>query len=369
MSRLSIQSSRSAHSNASSSNSRRNWDDPPEEGPVAPLDSNITMVLQPKSCLRTTQGLLGGDIQHVEFSPTGNYIIATTRHTDEDKMWYSVTTWDAKTHGPLFFPSSHQIVVHGQPCLSPAPDNAIACAVEPWMLVGMSKGWSKKPIVEFADFAKQRKRDRKDMPLRSPLAWSPSGKLLAGASSTVPSRIYVFNVATGLLVGSIPHHTDDLTHLAFTPDGTSIVSLSKDGSGIITSLASGRVVRKFEVGGRHNPSLLRVSPDGQTVASVWGSDVMVWSPFTGQMTTWNLSAVRESHGVALAISPDCRFLACRSEDGFDVADLLTGKFRGEVAMQASFVTTVAFSFDGKKLVTGKHNGEVMLYDLMTVDDK
>ena len=221
--------------------------------------------------------------------------------------------------------------------------------------------------LETFDIPHLRRKMRASLPVSGPLAWSPNGELLAGVSSHDASRIYIVKTATQLLAGAVPHHIDAVTHLAFTPDGASIVSLSRDGSCKITSLATGRVLRKFEVETRHNPLALSVSRDGGTVASVWGRDVMVWTPADGVMRTYNLSAVRHSEGSALAISPDCKYLVCRSEDGFDVLDLPTGKFRAEIRTERSFVTTAAFSYDSRSLVVGKHNGEVMVYSVIVAE--
>ena len=47
--------------------------------------------------------------------------------------------------------------------------------------------------------------------------------------------------------------------------------------------------------------------------------------------------------------------------------LRTGRFRAEVRTERSFVTTAAFSHDGRWLVVGKHNGEVMIYLIVVAE--
>ena len=148
------------------------------------------------------------------------------------------------------------------------------------------------------------------------------------------------------------------------PDGTGIVSLSKDGSCRLTSVSSGRTLRKFEVETRHNPQMLQVSPDGQLIASIWGRVVMLWYPNREVITTYNLNDVRQNEGWPLCISPNCKYLACRTEQCLDVSDLVTGRFEGEFVMDRSFATAAGFSSDSNRLVVGKQNGEICLYELI-----
>jgi WD40 repeat protein len=68
-----------------------------------------------------------------------------------------------------------------------------------------------------------------------------------------------------------------------------------------------------------------------------------------------------------AISPDCKYLACRTEASVEVSDLLTGKFLGEVTGDsACFVLAVAFTSESDFMVVGKSNGDVMLYDVAVI---
>jgi len=329
------------------------------------------MILVEKAQVKPPEQRLGADIQHVAFSPSGAYVAAQAPHPHADCS--VVHAWSTTTLQPVHFPREHEPTVQGRFALSPAaPDESMAC--DGWLWEGVGVGGRpglRRPYLQRFVLegppANGRRAMHTGLPVASPLAWSPDGALVAGASAHDTSRIYVVRVRTQLLVAALPHHIDAVTHLAFTPDGTALVSLSRDGSCQITGVASGRVLRKYEVETRHNPRVMAVSRDGDTVAAVWGRDVVVWAPASGAMSTYNLSAVRHSEGAALAVSSGCEYLACRSEGGFDVLDLRTGKFRAEVRMDRSFVTTAAFSEDGRQLVVGKHNGEVMIYTVVVAD--
>lgn len=153
------------------------------------------------------------------------------------------------------------------------------------------------------------------------------------------------------------------------PNGQELVSLSKDGMGRLTSLKSGMTKAKFEVKGRANPKLLQISPDGQLVASVWGYEVMLWYPATGQSTTYNLSLIRKVESWPLCISADCRFLACRHQRGVDILELATGRFLGETREmeRASFITSGAFDSQGSMLAVGTWNGLIQIFRIVSAN--
>ncbi|KAL2156955.1 hypothetical protein VTH06DRAFT_1615, partial [Thermothelomyces fergusii] len=70
-------------------------------------------------------------------------------------------------------------------------------------------------------------------------------------------------------------------------------------------------------------------------------------------------------GWPLAVSPDCRYLACRNEDGFDVMDVQTGKFRGAFACAGPPITAAAFTSDGSKIAVGDYHGTLQIFDVVT----
>ncbi|KAK4133492.1 hypothetical protein BT67DRAFT_442936 [Trichocladium antarcticum] len=110
---------------------------------------------------------------------------------------------------------------------------------------------------------------------------------------------------------------------------------------------------------------MQVSPDGALVVTVWGRDVVLWWLATGRVHTYNLDVVRPVEGWPLCVSPDCRYLACRTEDGFDVSDVLTGTFRGDFAWAGPFLSAAAFSSDGKRLAMGDYAGGLHVFEVVT----
>ncbi|TFA97694.1 hypothetical protein CCMA1212_010594 [Trichoderma ghanense] len=208
-----------------------------------------------------------------------------------------------------------------------------------------------------------------------PIAWSPDGRTIAAAElpsrrqqiSTTTHRIGTWDVRTGTRTGRVPGHIDTVTHLAFTPSG-SLATLSRDGTVRITNPVTSKTLYKLEIGNDDNsgariPRALGVSQDGATVVSVWGTTVHVWMPKHGRLTSYRLGETRDCEGWPLCVSPDCRYIASWTEEGFDVMDVASGRVVGGMD-GGELVTAGEFSVDGRVLVVGRVSGDVEVWDVV-----
>lgn len=200
----------------------------------------------------------------------------------------------------------------------------------------------------------------------APVAWSADGRFLAAGENGPAGRVGVWDVRTGARSGRIVSHVDVVTHAAFTPEND-LVTLSRDGTLRISNPRTSRTASRLEISAdsmASGPRALAVSPDGTTIVAVWGATVHVWTPRGNSLTSYNLSSVRKTEGWPLCISPDCRWMACRTEDGFDIMDVASGEL---LYWQTSdvVVTAGAFATDGGDalLVLGKMNGVVEVWDI------
>ncbi|KAL5626879.1 hypothetical protein FOBRF1_001222 [Fusarium oxysporum] len=192
-----------------------------------------------------------------------------------------------------------------------------------------------------------------------PIAWSRDGRLIAVGEAR--NRIGVWDVKNGVRVGKVLSHIDAVTHAAFLPD-QSLVTISRDGTLRITNTKTCKTIRRLEIDGSSNPRALAVSPDGRRIVSVWGTNVHIWIPSANDLTSYNLNAVRAVEGWPLAISPDCRYMLCRTEDGFDIMDVATGTIMYDEATE-EMVMSGAFDEDAKVLVLGRMDGVVEVRDV------
>jgi WD40 repeat protein len=213
-------------------------------------------------------------------------------------------------------------------------------------------------------------------PLVSPIAFSPDGAHIAGVSGQESSEIVILEAeslqSSGVAEACIHGHLAPIALLQYMPNGD-LISLATDGVGRLCSSkqsdagAPGALIKQFRVDTRYPPSLLKVSPDGELIVSVWGRQVALWYPTTNALTTYNLDEKRLIELWPLAISPDCRLMACRTDRGLDIIDVLTGNSCRQATWDRNGVnaaTAAAFGNNGTLLATGLQNGAVVLHDVV-----
>ncbi|KAF5711510.1 ribosome assembly 4 [Fusarium mundagurra] len=195
----------------------------------------------------------------------------------------------------------------------------------------------KKPVVYLGDYINGRKIAVCKWPGGKPLAFSQDGNWLAVGSTR--GRVGLMDCSANLNKASvvIPCHMDEVTHAVFTPDSKLLITQSRDGTIRITNVKTRASIAKLETDTWKKPVFLGTSPDGEVIVSLWGDTVFHWNHGTAALESYNLSGRRTREGWPIAVSADCRFLCCRTDDGVD----------------SGFVTAASFSWDGKYLILGK----------------
>ncbi|KAH6630110.1 quinon protein alcohol dehydrogenase-like superfamily [Chaetomium sp. MPI-SDFR-AT-0129] len=403
---------RSTTSTTASGQARpRQWDDPPDDegegGPGAGAASpaareNITtMVFVLVGQVRSSHD---AEIMQLTYASANDaHLVAmvpksvNARNMDNKAGPYGVMMWSATTGQRVLTVTGISGTRSGlrlarggfavKPVSAGGANPVVACPfyvpMAPQSTPEMYTMWT--PRVEAFDLGRRERLFKQDVAIRAPLAYSPDGQLLAGVSERDPTRVMVIKVPPGensSAYASIPRivrivmsHLDEVTKVAFLPAGAgatggarALVSAGKDGQVRVTDIDSGRTLKKVEVlvaGARFPASILQVSSDGTLVVTVWGRDVVLWYLDTGRVHTYNLDAVRVNEGWPMAVSPDGRYLMCRNEEGFDVMEVQTGKFRGEFAVSGQPITSAAFNSTGTRLATGDYAGNLQIYEIVT----
>ncbi len=176
------------------------------------------------------------------------------------------------------------------------------------------------------------------------------------------------------LVLNAPGHTDAIPRLAFTPDGKSLLSVSKDRTLRIWDLVSGdlQATLRVPVGPGRVGSLyaLALSPDGKTVAvggfTPHGKGHRLYLvDLPGRKIVGALDGHLKTINSA-AFSPDGARLVSTGEDGTArIWDMKKRSVAHVLAGDRDAVYGVAWSPDGRALVTAGHDGTARLWDART----
>jgi WD40 repeat protein/tRNA A-37 threonylcarbamoyl transferase component Bud32 len=193
-----------------------------------------------------------------------------------------------------------------------------------------------------------------------PLALSPDGKRLAAGLGTEGK---VWDVNTGEPLFALPWHTDRITCIAYSRDGKRLATGSYDRTVRVWDAETAReeICLKGHLG---SVSAVVFHPDGKRLATA-GAD--------GHVRLWDLAGEREVRGfllaapaLAVAVSPDGKWLAGGSEGRLKVWDLEAGREVLTLAEQGALISGLAFSPDGKWLAgAGGQGKDVKVWNVPT----
>lgn len=197
-------------------------------------------------------------------------------------------------------------------------------------------------------------------PAGEPRSWQVTGNAIYGVAYSRDGR----HMATASWRGDVSLRGADQGHLwsrrahkesanavAFSPDGTRMVTSGNDGRLIVHRVADGAELVTWDAAGGRQVTGLAWSPDGRTIASSASApDAALWDATTGaRLKTF---AGKAGAMTAVAFSPDGRWLALTSANGdLRVVDVRTGDTRIASAAHAGGAQTVAFDPRGRTLAT------------------
>jgi WD40 repeat protein len=161
-------------------------------------------------------------------------------------------------------------------------------------------------------------------------------------------------------------HENEVSSVAFSPDGQMILTGSFDGTAKLWS-SGGAALHTFE-GHEDLVTSVAFSPDGQTILTgSWDGTAKLWSSSEG--TALQTFAGHEQAVWSVAFSPDGQTILTGSLDGtaklwsIDGGPELQTFSRRRASRRASAVWSVAFSPDGQTILTGSEDGTVKLWSI------
>lgn len=286
------------------------------------------------------------------FTPDGSRILSGDR---SGRIQY----WDTNTGERIGPPIARQAGAAG--CLAFSPDGRLIATVAGEAVITAS--------ADTGELVGELMTGHESM--IGEVAFSPDGRLIASCSWDMTVRLW--DVATGDPHGApLAGHEAFVDCLAFSPDGAMIVSGDHHGSVRLWDSDTG--APRATLPGHDAPiTSLAFSPDGRRIISassggdgseertlrLWDVDALaqIGEPFAGP---------RRSSIVAVAFSPNGRTIA--SNDGPDVILWYAngGMPKGQpLRGYDGLVESVAFSPDGRRLLTSHNAGAIRIWD---VDD-
>ena len=192
------------------------------------------------------------------------------------------------------------------------------------------------------------------------VTFSRDGTLLASAGGWNDSTVRLWDVATQTEVATLREHTDEVRSVTFSRDGATLASGSNDRTVKLWDVATQTEVATLR---EHTDEVRSVtfSRDGATLASgAADGTVLLWDVETG-------NAARLSGHTSLssmALSPDGTTLASGSNDRtVKLWDVATQTQAATLKGHRNWVSSVVFSPDGTTLASGAWDGTAKLWDV------
>lgn len=190
------------------------------------------------------------------------------------------------------------------------------------------------------------------------IAVSPDGRYVA-ACYRYDNFVRLWEIESGRVVRTYSGHSQDVWSVAFSADGSRILTGSDDGTAILWDTLSSRALNRYDIRGRVNEAVF--SPDGKYIAAGSSSGyVSVWDIASGEKIQ---EYRRQKHSVqisSLAFSPDGNYVVSGAGDSWDnvrMHEIMNGN---EVKTYETHARSLAFSPDGKYILTGAKGGAHLL---------
>jgi WD40 repeat protein/tRNA A-37 threonylcarbamoyl transferase component Bud32 len=212
---------------------------------------------------------------------------------------------------------------------------------------------------------------RSDSTAFSAAAFSPDGKILAGAIGDVddfPSsregKVILWDASSWKPLRTLSGHQSAVASVAFHPDGKQLATASRDQTIKIWDPATGQELRTLR-GHAARISWISYSPDGKLLASCsHDGSVRVWDAVSGR----SLRTLRGHTGPVnwLAFHPRLPRLASAGVDGtVKVWNATLDADCRSLPLDTTFAASVSFSPDGRRLAASGTDGVMKIFATAT----
>ncbi len=188
------------------------------------------------------------------------------------------------------------------------------------------------------------------------VAFSPDGTEIVTASLDGTARVW--NAVDGNEIVVLSGHEQPIRSADFSPDGKRVVTYAADRVVRVWDASSG--VEQFAlVAGQRIDGFAAFSPDGHQIVAAIGDEVVFWDAASGSelaRLTGHLRGITH-----LDFSPDmARIVTASSDDTARVWDVASGQTVA-ILHHANIVSSAAFSPDGSRVVTASRDATARVW--------
>jgi WD40 repeat protein len=200
--------------------------------------------------------------------------------------------------------------------------------------------------------------------LVSSVAVSPDGRRMAAGNANGDYAVRVWDTGTGQpAFPPMKGHKDNVLSVAFSPDGTKIVSGSADKSLRVWDAEKGQPLGEPFTGHERAVTSVAYSPDRKIVSGSKDRTIRIWDAGTGRQIGAPLQGHTEEV-TSVSVSPDGTKIVSGSADkSLRIWDASTRQPIGDPLFgHDDTVTSVAFSPGGERIVSGSSDKKIRVWD-------
>jgi WD40 repeat protein len=269
--------------------------------------------------------------------------------------------WNTQTHKQLckLALGLHEDVVCSASCVCFSPDGRFVAVGTDQNIVRLCDARTGKQIATFTGHEDDIQA----------VTFHPSGSLLASSNFAGVIRIWLLNSfrdvndhefdETGKWRPYFQGHTARAWSLDFSPDGTRLVSASKDGT--VRSWSGQEPTTQHVKEADWESNAVTFATHGNELFIADDYSIRVWNRSTDEIRAFGESF--NEYAMSLTVSPDGKTCVSGHRQGLiRFWDCATGQLTKTMAGHESTVDQIAFSPDGRLLVTGSWDGTAKLWD-------
>jgi WD40 repeat protein len=173
----------------------------------------------------------------------------------------------------------------------------------------------------------------------------------------------VWDVQSGSELMTIGDKKTDFECIVFSPDGKDIISGDNAGDIKIWDSATGEMLLAIHA---HPDSIscVKFNLDGSKIASAagWDGQIKVWDSKTG-IHLASFHGDKEQDAEAIAFSPDDKYIVFGLGNLIKIFEIETGSELKTLSGHEAWLTSLAFTRDGKRIISSSWDGTVRLWDI------